>query len=285
MKMDKTERRPKIIVADLDGTMVDAQHTLTPRMAKVLERLHQEGVILGIASGRPVKLSMNRSVSLWNLSFPFDFVIGMNGGELYDEKTGEMTETANLKKEYVREVLELMKPFEDRMTAHVYWEKGMLVTRIDRLMAESVARNGVEGGLVTLEEIASKDREKLMFRGEPDVIEEAAAYAKQFDCEHYRSFRTQPIMLEFQNPCADKGQTLTEYYRRYGFAKEDVWAFGDTTNDNGLLEAAGLGVCMANGTSDTKELADMITLYDNDHDGMARFIERYYFREESWRNP
>ena len=50
-------------------------------------------------------------------------------------------------------------------------------------------------------------------------------------------------------------------------------AFGDTSNDNEMLKVAGCGVCMINGTDDTKACANAITTYDNDHDGLAIYLE------------
>lgn len=55
-----------------------------------------------------------------------------------------------------------------------------------------------------------------------------------------------------------------------------VVSFGDTTNDNEMLQVAGWGVCLANGSADTKMVADDITVLDNDHDGLAAYIEEKY---------
>ena len=40
-----------------------------------------------------------------------------------------------------------------------------------------------------------------------------------------------------------------------------------------MLEVSGLGVCLANGSEDTKKIADVVTKEDNNHDGLAKFIE------------
>lgn len=52
-------------------------------------------------------------------------------------------------------------------------------------------------------------------------------------------------------------------------------AFGDTTNDHTMLELSGVGVCLKNGSDDTKAIADIITDYPCDEDGWARFMEMY----------
>ena len=59
----------------------------------------------------------------------------------------------------------------------------------------------------------------------------------------------------------------------HGIKNESVASFGDTSNDNEMLKISGLGVCLANGSDDTKRIADVITEYDNNHDGLARYIK------------
>ena len=53
-------------------------------------------------------------------------------------------------------------------------------------------------------------------------------------------------------------------------------AFGDTTNDNDMLQYSGLGVCMSNGSDDTKAIADDITKCSNDEDGFAQYMEEKF---------
>ena len=51
-------------------------------------------------------------------------------------------------------------------------------------------------------------------------------------------------------------------------------AVGDSGNARAMIEAAGLGVAMGNATDDIKEIADATT-DDNNHDGVAKAIEKY----------
>ncbi len=56
--------------------------------------------------------------------------------------------------------------------------------------------------------------------------------------------------------------------------RRDVIACGDSFNDIAMLEYAGLGVAMANAQESVKEVADVVTL-SNDEEGVARVIEEY----------
>lgn len=56
---------------------------------------------------------------------------------------------------------------------------------------------------------------------------------------------------------------------------ENLCTFGDADNDYDMTLHAGLGVVMANGSELTKGAADAIT-DDNNHDGIAKFIEKTF---------
>ncbi len=270
-----TDRLPLMIVADIDGTLVDERHEMTDRTRDVLFRLHEKGVILGLASGRPLEKRLLDEFFRFDLPFEFDFIIGLNGGQLWDREEDVIYESFPLSEETSGRIMGIMKGFEDSLTAHVYRDGCMWCTKADDLMVLSSLRNRMELRVVPPEVIASMSHGKIMFRGDPPVVDEAAEYARHFDCEQFHSFKTQPTMLEFQDPRADKGTTLREYCERRGIPLERVWAFGDMTNDNGLLRTAGRGVCMINGTDDTKAAADEITDLSNDEDGFADYIEKH----------
>ena len=52
----------------------------------------------------------------------------------------------------------------------------------------------------------------------------------------------------------------------------EVIYFGDSTNDIQAIKELGLGVAMKNAQKEVKDIANEITLYDNNNDGLARFL-------------
>ena len=86
------------------------------------------------------------------------------------------------------------------------------------------------------------------------------------------AFKTQPIMLEFTDKRTDKANALKEYAKMNTLRMDEIMAFGDMTNDNNMLIVSGIGVCLKNGSDDTKDSADLITEHTNNEDGFARFL-------------
>lgn len=66
---------------------------------------------------------------------------------------------------------------------------------------------------------------------------------------------------------------LADYFQ---ISRRNIIAFGDEHNDLEMLAYAGLGVAMANGTDKIKATADDVTPYNNDQNGVARYLNDYF---------
>ena len=74
----------------------------------------------------------------------------------------------------------------------------------------------------------------------------------------------------------DKGVGLADLCAKMGLTLQDAVAVGDSANDVGMLKAAGLSCCMANGTPDAKAAADRV-IGDVREDGIAALIRELWF--------
>ena len=82
-------------------------------------------------------------------------------------------------------------------------------------------------------------------------------------------------MFEFCNAEASKGSMLKRFCSRHAIDLQQVCCFGDMTNDISMLQAAGIGVCMLNGSEDAKAAADCISEKAADEDGWADYVEKH----------
>jgi len=71
----------------------------------------------------------------------------------------------------------------------------------------------------------------------------------------------------------NKAIGLTELAKTWQIDPSEIAAFGDNDNDRDMLAHVGLGVAMQNGTDSVKQVANLITPADNDHDGVLDVIE------------
>jgi hydroxymethylpyrimidine pyrophosphatase-like HAD family hydrolase len=128
--------------------------------------------------------------------------------------------------------------------------------------------------------------EKILFRlKDAAEMPDAEKLAGEHPSTEYTAFKTQPTMLEFQDPRVNKGLGLERYCLQNSIPLDEVIAFGDMSNDNGMMTTAGWSVCLKNGADDTKALADAITEYDNDHDGLGHYMIDHWYRPQGWKIP
>lgn len=72
---------------------------------------------------------------------------------------------------------------------------------------------------------------------------------------------------------ADKSHGIKSVSEYVGFDLNDVTVFGDNFNDMGMFELAGCSVAMLNAQPEVKDIADIVLEYNNDEDGVAKYLE------------
>lgn len=260
----------KLIVMDIDGTIVDDQRMLSQSNREVLDRLMHSDYLVGIASGRSIDELITMK-DIWGLAKSFDIIIGMNGAQLWDELNQKRYDFYQLKPEWIKEILDIMRPFD----LNPYMIKGrmLMCLRNDEEIVKSSKRNETAIHVVEDEtEFYHEPCPKIMFKIPQDKIDDILTYAMSHKKSPYTAFKTQPVMLEFADERTNKINALRKYAENNGIDLKDIMSFGDMTNDNEMIRQVGWGVAMANGAEDTKRAARFITKYDNNHDGFSRFI-------------
>lgn len=264
----------KLLIADIDGTLVNTKKEMMPLTKKMLKILHDKGILLGIASGRPCGEHLAGRAKGWGFDFQFDVLIGMNGGQLYDVKNNDYHEYYLLKKEYIKEIIDFMDP--TNINCYVYRGDTTLVRWYDKRMQASSVRN-LEPMVIANcdEELWEKDNAKLLFRCKnADEAALGIKVASQHPSPNYQFFKTSPLMIEFQDSRVNKGLALSKFCELNNINLSEVVAIGDAQNDDPMLKIAGMGIAMKNAGESTLAIADAITEYDNDHDGVGHFIQK-----------
>jgi len=265
----------KLIVADIDGTLVNEERVMLPKNREMLNKLHAQGIKVGIASGRPLGKNLYHLNEEWGLDFEVDLWIGMNGGQIYDKSDDSYMTLYKLQPSDIKEIITFMEPI--KANPFIYIGEDMLSKEVDEEMYASMARHHINCTKVPLERLWRDETEKILFRlKDKNDMPKAEEFARKHNTGDYVFFKTQPTMLEFQDKRVNKGLAVQKYIDKHHITNEEVMAFGDMSNDNEMLKMAGVSVCLKQGSQDTKDVAKFITELDNDHDGMGYFLEKYF---------
>ena len=267
----------KLVICDIDSTLVDSNRELSDKTREVINKLHDHHIDFGIASGRPLD-ELKRNKEKWKLIHDFDILIGMNGSELWDNRRQQEFDYYKLKTEWIKEIIELMDRFDT--TYFIYLDGYILCNQDTPIMHHSATSSDKE--IVVMDDKSQMyqvENAKIMFRVKEEEMEMIEEYVNAHPSPYYKAFKTQATLLEFADRRVSKAYALEKYCEMNDMNIADVMAFGDTSNDNELLKVSGHGVCMINGSDDTKAVADAITEKTNDEDGVAWYLLDHYFHE------
>ena len=270
-----------VIVADIDGTLAMKGGDLMPRTRAALQRLHEQGVLFGVASGRPLDHRILDMAKTWNLGFDFDLAIGMNGGDLYNKETGEIEHFYQLKKEDVKSILTMLDGLDLNAIVYVNGYDEINALRMDDFLRDSIKRNHSIVEIGDIDFVSRHDTGKIECHLKPKYKQEFFDRVNAHPSDNWITVTTFEIedhtTIEFIDPHINKGLALKSFSEESGIPLSEIMAFGDMENDIGLLKEAGWGVCLINGSDDTKAVAQAITEYSVLEDGVGRYLEDHWF--------
>ena len=82
------KKQIKLILADIDGTLLNSNHEVTEKTRTAIGKLKDKGILFGIATGRS-PYAVKHLLKEWGLENDTALIMGFNGGSVMDMRTGE----------------------------------------------------------------------------------------------------------------------------------------------------------------------------------------------------
>ncbi|BBN10357.1 probable rRNA maturation factor [Marchantia polymorpha subsp. ruderalis] len=283
--LDGKIRRPpkagfKILFCDMDGTLLNSKSRISDATRDALNAVLAKGVQVIIATGKtrhgamaaldPVGLVGENGVI--SLKHPGVFTQGL---QVYG-RGGSVIHSAVLDPEVVQEALTYSL---EKSIPSVGFSDNRIVTLFRHSLTDVLHTVYLEPKAEVIPSLRdlmeSCPIQKLLFYSTPEDIKYKI---RPYWAENVRGRATlvQALddMLEILPPGQSKGAGVKLLLDNLGVHPEEIMAIGDGENDIEMLELAGWGVAMANGSKRTKEVADAQTS-SNDEDGAAEAFHRY----------
>lgn len=267
----------KMIVLDLDDTLLRDDHTISPRTKEALMTAQEKGVKVVLASGRPT-FGMRNVAKELRLEEYGSFILSFNGAKIINCKTNEEIFSSTLSPEIVHNLFEISKT-ED-VWIHTYIGD-------DIVTEENNPYTEIEGDITGMPIVVVDDFKaavtepvvKVLMNKEAErLVEVEKKLQKQLEGQ-LSVMRSKPFFLEFTEHGVTKGTSLNQLIQKLGIKREEVIAMGDSYNDQAMIEFAGLGVAMGNAPDDIKEIANYVT-DTNMNDGVAKVVEKFVLKTE-----
>ena len=276
----------KIIVSDLDGTLLDADHQITNYTADVIKALQVKGYQFLVATGRTydtVKpLLDNHGIQCECLVMNGAMVVNQHGEVLYDKPmiNAHVVEIFTLLQELqvqFQMYADIGTVTDDAHAARLAFgahmrRKGMRDEEIEQIIEEGGFCQFAEE-IKNIHDFLAQGHKiyKIEVFGEAENLEKARETLLQK--EEYAVTNSFENNIEITDVSAQKGYTLTAMFKARNIQVEDVVVFGDSLNDLSMMKLFPNSVAMKNGVKIIKEHAKYCTCYPNYEEGVAKVIE------------
>lgn len=272
--------KPKLILTDLDGTLLDEFKHVSPTNRAALTRAAAQGAEIVVATGR---FFAGIPQELRELPFLRYFIL-MNGAKVYDrkeEKSLYRVEIPLATAERIFDWLEHVDATIDCYQNDVGLMDRRYFDRLDYYIHDIQARE-----LVHRSRIVPVDF-RAAIRAGGDSVQKIQCYfpdltlrreiQKQLALEFPEVVTSisMPGNLEINDARATKGHAMLALCRALSVNPQQTAAFGDGTNDLTMLQWAGTGVAMSNAAPEVRETADLVAP-SNQEDGVAQVLDRWF---------
>jgi Cof subfamily protein (haloacid dehalogenase superfamily) len=258
-----------LLLADVDGTLVDQNKALTDRAIAAVKMLKEAGILFAITSGRPPR-GMSMLIEPLEITTP---IAAFNGG-LFARPDMSVIEQRTIPDDIAPAVIGLL----DSHAVEVWLYRGADWFVRDR-GGPHVDREAwtVKFDPTVIENFASVSNSVAKIVGvsdDYDAVQAAVDATRAQFGDHVSASRSQPYYADVTHPDANKGAVVSYLSGHYGVDPPEIATIGDMPNDVLMFAHSGLSIAMGNASHEVQRAARRVTSSNQD-EGFANAVERF----------
>lgn len=261
----------KMIVVDLDGTILNNMGIVSKTTKEYLKRLKDNGYIIVIATGRIYA----SAISVTDGAEFANYIISDTGVCTYNTTDSSPIFKSTISKEIVERVFKYYN--EDCYFIDVC-DKNTIYKYANNIVDNNPVikiTNNKEYILNTCAEvthisISMKNNDAIM-----NLYDRIISDMPELDIIIMQDSFAKRKWIEALPKGCSKYSAIKKLANYLNISNEDIIAFGDGLNDVEMLEKCGRGVALKNALPEAKEVADATIDDDHNHDGVLHYLEKY----------
>jgi Cof subfamily protein (haloacid dehalogenase superfamily) len=273
--------RIRLVVADVDGTLVTPDKILTPRARAAVRQIAEADIAFTITSGRPPR-GMKALIDDLQVRSP---IAAFNGG-LFVRPDLSILRRHVISREAATSVIDIMTRggldvwldtdndwyVKSRHGPHV--DREVWTVKYDPVVISTF--DGVQGSITKIVGVTD----------DPELMTRCLEGIRHRRGQPVSAALSQPYYLDVTHPKANKAEVISALSEWLGVPTAQIAAIGDMPSDVLMFERSGMSIAMANANDDVQRAATFVTSA-NTEDGFARAIERFVLgdgpgRDEQW---
>jgi Cof subfamily protein (haloacid dehalogenase superfamily) len=272
---ESVTRDVRLVVADVDGTLVTPDKILTPRARAAVRAVIEAEIAFTITSGRP-PLGMKTLIDELGLQDP---IAAFNGG-LFARPDLSVISEQIIPAETTRPVVDFLT--QQKLDVWVYGGKDWYVRsrhapHVDR---EEWTVKFSPTVVETLEGVLDRVIKIVGVSDDPDAMAHCVTAVQQQFGQHVSAALSQPYYLDVTHPKANKGEVVSALSALLAVPAAQIATIGDMPNDVLMFKRSGVSIAMGNASPDVQQAATFVTR-SNTEEGFALAMERFVLRPQT----
>jgi Cof subfamily protein (haloacid dehalogenase superfamily) len=276
MTLPETKKgaRVRLVIADIDGTLVNKEKLLTPASIEAVKRLNEAGILFGITTGRPpagTKMLVDRLAGL-------KFIAGFNGGIVL-RRDFSLFKQNLLPEAAARSVVKMI--LEHGLDVWLYTDKDWFVRNPHAYRVDREQKT-----------VQFPPRVTPTYEGLFDRVAKIVGISQNYDavaqCEKdvqarlgasVSAARSQPFYLDVTHPNANKGEVVVMASEFGRIPTKEIATIGDMPNDITMFEKSGVSIAMGNASPEVQRAATYVTA-SNQEEGFAEAVDDFILPQD-----
>ncbi len=269
-----------LIVSDFDGTLVNADGTITQENKQAIAKYVAAGGKFAISTGRLPSGILSRAQELGLTGM----VSCCQGAIVMDIQSKEVVQSGTLSLESTIAACKALEALDLHIHAYDLWT--YYCNRDDEYLRLYEKLTETKATLVTEKPLSAYLEEKgirvykLLAMVQPSECAAILEKLKSANLSDVALTRSAEFLVEVISPDYSKGTAVKFLADYYGVPVEKTVAVGDQHNDLPMIERAGVGVAVGNADEVLKAQADYVCPTSNEEGAIAHVIEKFGFYEE-----
>jgi Cof subfamily protein (haloacid dehalogenase superfamily) len=265
----------RLLLSDVDGTLVTSKKELTPEAVQAVERLGEAGILFAVTSGRPPR-GLRMLIDPLKLTTP---LAGFNGGLIVSEEFVTMQELVILD-DVVGPIIEVLQ--DHGLSVWVYQGTDWYVLDLDgpHVAHEATVCQFMPTQLDDFDAVRGDIVKIVGVSDDPATIDKATGALNDAFSSNVSATSSQTYYIDVTHQDANKGSVVDFLAATFSIDAAQIATIGDMSNDVLMFERSGLSVAVGNASDEVKSKATYTTT-SNDDNGFANAVERFILNSSS----
>jgi len=259
----------KLIALDVDDTLLSDKLTVSEETKAALKAAIEQGVTVTLATGRMYASAVQIAKQI-NLNVP---IITYHGSLVKTLLEGKVLYERYVPNEAAVQIQQYC--LQHGLHLQLYVDDLLYGMEDNDIIKEYSDRSKIPYTIEPdFKKLINRPLSKMLIIDDPEKLDQVALELRALVGADTFITKSKPHYLEITHKEGTKGHALRYMAGYLGCSMQETIAVGDSWNDHEMIEAAGLGVAMGNANDKLKEIADYVTLTNNE-DGVRHVIEKF----------